>query len=121
MLIFSAVFLLFNTKLVSIFTDKQELIPIAALCLSIAAFEQPFIAVYMVLAGAFRGAGDTKWPLRLSIITYWVIRVPLVWLVIKVLHFNITAFWYVTVLQWAVAALLCWLRFRSDKWLKVEV
>lgn len=121
MLVFSTVFFFFSTRLVGVFTDKQELIPLAATCLSIGAFEQPAIAVFMVLVGAFRGAGDTKWPLRLSIISYWIIRVPLVWLAIKVMHFDITAFWYVAVFQWTIAAFLCWLRFRSGKWLTVEV
>ena len=44
--------------------------------LQIVAWAMPSLAVVMVLTGALRGAGDTRWPLAITLVGYLGIRLP---------------------------------------------
>ncbi len=48
--------------------------------LQLAAFSMPPLAMSMVLAGALRGAGDTRWPLLITLIGFLGVRIPARWL-----------------------------------------
>jgi multidrug resistance protein, MATE family len=43
----------------------------------IAAIEQPFMALSMIFGGSLKGLGDTKTPFIVSLLSSWVIRLPL--------------------------------------------
>ncbi|MEW6621899.1 MAG: MATE family efflux transporter [Bacillota bacterium] len=114
-------FFLLSTPLVKVFTNDLSIIPIAASVIKIAAFAQTSIAVELVLAGALRGAGDTRFPMCLSLLGNWVIRIPLFFAVLHVFHMGLTAVWWVTVFQWFVMAVLAFWRFKQGKWKRIIV
>jgi putative MATE family efflux protein len=112
----SVVFLVFPQQLAGLFIGSGEssVIRLGAACLMIAAVEQPFMAVAMVLAGALKGSGDARTPFMVSLISGWFIRVPLVYFTIFRLGLPVTSVWWVTALQWAFeAAALSFLFSRS--------
>ena len=45
--------------------------------LRIEAFAEPLFAASMVVAGVFRGAGDTLVPSILNFVSMWLVRIPL--------------------------------------------
>ena len=51
---------------IMIFTRDAQVISLGESALKILAFSQPFTAVYFVVAGALRGAGDTKYAMYAS-------------------------------------------------------
>ncbi|MFL0198872.1 MATE family efflux transporter, partial [Clostridium sp. WILCCON 0269] len=79
MSVLGVIFLLTPGFLVNLFVGAEEkkVTYLASLCLFIGAFEQPSIAISSVFAGALKGAGDTKSPFLISLITSWIIRLPL--------------------------------------------
>ncbi|CEO88532.1 hypothetical protein SSCH_2000006 [Syntrophaceticus schinkii] len=53
--VIALVFLVFPSVIIRIFTSDPQVVGLGALCLRIAAIEQPAIALEMVLAGALAG------------------------------------------------------------------
>ena len=62
--------------------------------LKIVALSCPFLAVLQVVSGALRGAGDTTWPLAITLVGLILIRIPgaaiLAWDFIPIPLFNVT-------------------------------
>jgi putative MATE family efflux protein len=112
--------------LVKLFVDAgtssgAALAPLAALCLTIGAFEQPALGTAMTLQGALRGAGDTRSPVVIAAIGVWVTRVPLVYLLTRVIPLGLAGVWITTVVDWCVrAALTAWV-YRRGAWQRVRL
>jgi len=118
MVLCSAVFLFFPQQLVGLFIGSGEssVIRLGAVCLMIAAAEQPFMAVAMVLAGALKGSGNARTPFLVSLVSGWCIRVPLVYFAIFRLGLPVTYIWWITAVQWIFEASALMLLFsRSIK------
>jgi len=75
----------------------------------------------MALQGALRGAGDTRSPVVISAIGTWGVRVPLVWLLTRVVPLGLAGVWITTVADWVVrAALTAWV-YRRGAWQRVRL
>lgn len=79
MTVTAIIFLVFPIELVSLITDKPDVIPIAVPLLAFAAAFALFDGVQAVVGGALRGAGDVRIPFVLSIICYWGVGGTLGW------------------------------------------
>lgn len=73
-----------------------------------------------VFAGALRGAGDTRWPMYVTIFGVWVFRMPLVYLFVHVWQFSIVSVWVITVLDFLLRSLVLWWRFRGGNWKRLS-
>lgn len=115
MSVFGIVFLLMPGFLVDLFVneDERKVVYLASLCLFIGAFEQPSIALSLVFSGALKGAGDAKSPFIVSLLTSWLIRVPLIFYFIRILKLSIIYVWWITVIQWTVDAILMFICFEK--------
>jgi MATE family multidrug resistance protein len=113
--VFGIVFLLMPGFLVDLFVneDERKVVYLASLCLFIGAFEQPSIALSLVFSGALKGAGDAKSPFIVSLLTSWLIRVPLIFYFIRILKLSIIYVWWITVIQWTVDAILMFIYFEK--------
>ncbi len=94
---------------------------IGTLLITIAAVEQPALAILMTLTGGLRGAGDTRWTLALSIIGLWALRIPAAFLSIKVFDWGIIGFWSLASAVFFIRAGLAYWRFSSGKWKQLKV
>lgn len=98
----SLVFVSVPNLLINLFINKSEteVIRLGTLCLMAAAIEQPFIALSMIIGGALKGSGDTKTPFIISLISSWVIRLPLMVLFVYYLKASVVYVWLITAAQW---------------------
>lgn len=119
--IFGLIFFFFSETMVRLFTNDPQVVPIAAMVIKIAAIEQPLMALEFVLAGALRGAGDTKWAMYISLIGNWFVRIPFLALVIYILDLGIIAIWVVFVIDWLIRSAIAVVRFKSGKWKEIKV
>lgn len=117
---FAFLFLALPGPVVGIFTSDPQVASLGALCLRIAALEQPSIALEMVFAGALRGAGDTRTPAMVTVLSTWLLRIPLLYLSVYVLRFGLPAVWVITALDWSVRAASLTLLFRMGHWKQIE-
>jgi len=95
--------------------------PLAALCLTLGAFEQPALGTAMTLQGALRGAGDTRSPVLVAALGVWGARVPLAYLLTRTFPLGLAGVWITTVVDWTVrAAVTAWI-YRRGKWREVKL
>ena len=108
----------FSLPLSSIFSSDQEVIQLSAKMLRIVAFSEPMFGVSIVLSGALRGAGDTRYPFYIGLLCMIGLRCVLAPIFIFVLHMGLEAVWIAMVIDLCVRGALCILRFASAKWLR---
>ena len=99
--------------------------------LRLAAWAMPALAVTMVLSGALRGVGDTRWPFLITILGFLGIRIPLALylanssLAIPVLGVTLQAglygAWCAMVIDLFVRSILSVGRFAHGGWRMVSV
>jgi putative MATE family efflux protein len=101
---------------VGMFKPEMEVGDLAVACLLIGAFELPAFSVVFTLAGALRGAGDTRSPMTVALIGTFGFRLPLVYLLGMHFGLGLKGIWYGTLLDWMGRAVLMYFMFRSGKW-----
>lgn len=111
----SILFLTMPNFLINLFINESEsdVIKLGSMCLMIASIEQPFMAMSMIFGGALKGAGDTKTPFMISFISSWVIRIPLMFLLIYKLRMPVVFVWVITVVQWIFDGTMMFILFKK--------
>ena len=71
----------------------------------------PLEAINQVLTGALRGAGDTRYPMWVTIVGHWLVSLPLIALFTGVLGWGLTGVWLAMFLQIFLRALATGGRF----------
>lgn len=108
--------LLFSKQIAYIFTSEQYLIELAANLLLIAALFGISDALQVTAAGALRGYKDTSIPLLIVFIAYWIIGLPLGYILgltdLIIPALGAAGFWYGLVIGLSVSALLLLIRLR---------
>ncbi len=66
--------------LVGLFTTDAAVAPVAVACLRYLSLGYPFYAWGMIMEQAFNGAGDTATPTWMNFFCYWLLQIPLAWL-----------------------------------------
>jgi putative MATE family efflux protein len=112
---------------------SSDVVPISAKLLRIVAFTMPALSLTMILTGALRGAGDTRWPLLFTLIGFLGIRIPLAYYFARSLimlpggyeltglGLGVEGAWYAMAIDIFVRCALISLRFRHGGWKQVEV
>jgi MATE family multidrug resistance protein len=117
----AALFVLVPEALMRMFVDDPEVIALGGPLLALGAAFQLFDALQIVVGGALRGAGDTRWPFLAQTSLAWVVRLPLAWLFAVTLGRGVVGAWYaefVFILTLAAALLL---RFRGGAWKSIKI
>jgi putative MATE family efflux protein len=108
-------------QIASLYTDDPAVIGTAALVLKVSAFIQPFQSSQFILAGALRGAGDTRWPLISTFVGVAGIRALLAVLFVNVLRLGVVGAWYALLLDQFTRSLVVYYRYNSKRWQKAQV
>lgn len=130
------VFFFFGGALAAFFTGDQqdETAQLATRLLRIVAFSMPSLAVNMILTGALRGAGDTRWPLIVTVLGLIGIRLPgacwLAWDAISIpgtglqiagAGWGVEGAWLAMVADLILRSLLVAWRFVRGAWTRIRV
>lgn len=92
------------------FTDEAAVVAVAAQLLPVAAFFQVFDGIQAVSFGVLRGAGDTRWPPLVNLVGYWVLGLPLGWVLAFSWGLGPAGVWWGLVAGLVVVALLLLVR-----------
>ena len=109
---------LFAPQLASIFNKDPAVVAEAVTVLRIIAPIESFFAVFIVLAGALRGAGDTKFPMLLCLFSMWGVRIVLSPILVFVFHVGLSGVWIAMGADLVVRGVGCILRWRRDRWMR---
>lgn len=111
MSITAIIFALCRHLLPWIFTADENVVNIAARLLIIAAFFQLFDGTQVVGLGILRGMGDVNIPTLITFLAYWVVGLPIGYMLGIKFHLGIYGVWYGLVLGLVTASILLFFRF----------
>ena len=83
----------------------------------ISLISEPFLAWGVILAGGLNGAGDTKSVMRSVIVSVWVFKVPLSYVLGIIAGWGVTAVWWMMNLAVVVQAVLIGRQYFKKRWL----
>lgn len=96
--------------------NREQIIDAGVAALRVIAFAQPIQAVGFVLAGALRGAGDTRFPMISTGIAMWGFRIPLAYVFAITLGLGLAGVYLAMALDnFILMALNVW-RWRQGRW-----
>lgn len=107
--------------LIRIYNSDPVIVSQGSIALRIMAIVQPAQAAAFVLAGALRGAGDTRWPLYATSVGVWGFRVALAELFVVHLGFGLPGAWAAMAIDQFVRTLVIMYRFNTGRWKKARV
>jgi putative MATE family efflux protein len=70
----------------------------------------------MVMLGAINGAGDTITPTKIYFIAYWLVEMPLAWLLAVPLGLRQEGVYYSILFSETLMTIIAWIIFRRGKW-----
>jgi putative MATE family efflux protein len=114
-------FVLFGRHLAFLYTDEASCVSLCIPIFWIVAFIQPFQSSQFIVAGALRGAGDTKFVAKLTFFTVMLLRPSLAIFAVKVLHWGLPGAWIAIFTDQILRAFVILLRYRSGKWKNVYI
>ena len=103
-------------RLITLFTSEPEVIRIGEQCLRIVSYGYVFFAFGMVMTEAFNGAGDTMTPAWLHLVTLWLIKLPLAFILANALGFGPAGVFSAITISYCILAVLAVLIFRRGRW-----
>lgn len=106
MLVSASSFIFFNDRLAGLFIDDPAVRQIAASLLVVAGAFQFCDSMQIIASGALRGLDDVKVPAWLALGAYWVVSIPVGWLLAYPAGLGVTGMWWGITLGLTITALL---------------
>jgi putative MATE family efflux protein len=114
-------FVLFAEPVVRLFISDPEVVPLGAACLRIVSYGNLGYAYFMVMMQAFNGAGDTITPTIVNFFGFWLLEIPLAYVLAKPLGMKSNgAFFSIAIAESAMAAASAIL-FKQGKWKRKKI
>jgi MATE family, multidrug efflux pump len=107
-----AIFLTLPGPLAGLYTRDLDVIAVAVVLIRIAGVFQVLDGLQVVAAGILRGLGDTRAPMLICLLGYWLLGIPLSAYLAFVVRLGPTGLWWGLVLGLGVVATLLLLRLR---------
>ena len=105
--------------IMELFSSDAGVVALGTKTLFVAAVTEIFFAFFVISSGIFRGAGDVTFSFLVSLIGMWGLRVGMVWAAVNVFHTGIVSVWMIIGVDCMVRMVLCILRLKSGKWIKL--
>ncbi len=85
--------------------------------LHIVMLSEPFVAAHLAFGGALAGAGDTKSIMKYTLVSLWVVRIPIAYIFGITLGLGAVAVWWAMNFTFLCQTTLSARRYFSKKWL----
>lgn len=115
------VYVIFPGTFIKMFIDDPPVIASGTECLRIVSIGFISYGFGMVLANSFNGAGDTITPLKINIFAYWMVEIPLAWILAIEAGMNENGVFWAIVIAETLMTITAYLIFRRGRWKLKEV
>ncbi len=100
--------------IMSMFTNDSEVIRIGDQYLTIVSIFYITFTLMFIYSGITRGAGDTLWPMVITIISLWLIRIPFAWYFSG--KFGSQGIWWSIPAGWTFGMIMSYLYYKTGRW-----
>jgi putative MATE family efflux protein len=109
-------FVLFARQIVGGFTGDVEVARYGVLALRTIAYGFVFYAYGMVIGNSFNGAGDTRTPTGINLFVFWILEIPLAWLLSRQFGMGPFGVFVAMTIAFSTLAVLSAVLFRRGRW-----
>ncbi len=119
--VISIIYFIWAEPLLRIFNDDPDVIRIGTEALKIFSLGYIFFGYGMVINQAFGGAGDTRTSTFINIVAFWMIQIPLAYVLAQMNNWGPVGVYWAVVISEVCLTLLAIYIFRKGKWKSVEI
>jgi len=120
MTFFALLFTAFSKVLPAFFTNDPAILALTSNLLLIAAVFQLFDGLQVTSIGMLRGMEDVKFPTYITLIGYWVLALPLAYLLGFVCKMEVIGIWWALTFSLVFVGLILYWRFRKLSGVKIQ-
>lgn len=117
--VMTVVIIIFKQQLMGLFTDDAEVVRIGAHYLVIVSSFYLVFSTMFVFGGVMRGAGDTIAPMIFTLISLWVIRIPVAYFLSDII--GIDGVWWASPIGWFTGMTGLVIYYYTGRWKKKVV
>jgi putative MATE family efflux protein len=110
------VLVVFPATLVRIFTTDPDVLGYGASCLRLIGLGFPLYAVGITMVQAFNGAGDTSTPTWLNLLCFWLLQLPLAYVLARSVDLGPTGVFVAAAIAESLLSVAAWIVFRRGSW-----
>jgi putative MATE family efflux protein len=121
LVILAVLFYTWAHEFVGLFSPDPRVVASGVQALRIICLGYAFVSYGMVVAHAFNGAGDTRTPLAINIIAYWLLQIPLAYVLAITLNMGPRGVYIAVAVSFSIAAVMSILVFKRGRWKLVKV
>lgn len=114
-------FVAFSKTIIGFYTEDQVILAYGSQALQIIGLGYIFYGIGMVMIQSLNGAGDTKTPTWINILCFWIIQVPLAWLLAVYFELGPLGAFIAIPAAETVLAVLAYYYFKKGKWKTIAV
>ena len=114
-------FVLFAKPIISIFTHVPEDLKFGIMALRIIGAGFIFYGIGMVMIQALNGAGDTKTPTRINLLSFWLFQIPFAYLLVKIFKVGVAGAFIAVPIAETFLAISAYYYFKKGEWKKVQI
>ncbi len=118
-IITTAFIVLLGQPIMSLFTKDAEVIRIGAQYLTIVSSFYILFTMMFIYNGIMRGAGDTLLPMFFTLISLWIIRIPMAYLLAG--KIGSQGIWWAIPAGWLIGLMFSFLYYKTGRWKKKSV
>lgn len=116
-----ALYLTFAGPIIGFFTEVPAVVAEGTEALRVISLGYGFYGLGMVLSQGFNGAGDTRTPMLLNIVGFWLMEIPLAWFLAGPAGWGPTGVYAAVALAESAVALGAIWFFRRGRWKTIQV
>ena len=109
-------FVLFARQIVAGFTGDREVARYGVMALRTVAYGFVFYAYGMVIGNSFNGAGDTRTPTWINLFVFWILEIPLAWLLSHQTGLGASGVFIAMTVAFSTLAVVSAVVFRKGRW-----
>ena len=112
----TVIFVAFAGPIVRVFTSDPGTAEVGEAALRIISYGYVMYAWGMVILQAFNGAGDTWTPTWVNLIAFWLVQIPLAWVLAHVVGIGHEGVYWAIAASYSLSAMIGLVLFRRGKW-----
>jgi len=115
----SLIIVIWGHLIMSLFTKDVDVIRIGDQYLTIVSSFYILFTLLFIYTGVMRGAGDTLIPMFFTLISLWLVRIPLAFILSK--HLGEKGIWWSIPAGWLIGLTLAFFYYKAGRWKKKAV
>ena len=119
--IVSVIFIILAPQIMRIFTRDAAVLATGIKGLRLMSVGYVFYAFGMVMSQSFNGAGDTRTPTLINLFGFWVLQIPLAWMLAVMFKWGPDGVFTAIVMAESVIAVTAIIIFKRGNWKKIKV